>query len=161
MRVHEHTATTLVVSSPMPQLEDIVTFMATVTVETSGSGMSSGTVTFVNGTSPLGTSALDSNGLASFVTSNLWVANHTITAVYSGAGDFFGSTSAALTVLVLRPALVPSFTMPSLLTEASGVQGGDPADLDYWASGHVRTLTVRSSCRRRTCHRLASAHLSA
>ena len=95
-------------------------------------------VSFLDGTSLLGTSALGSNGMASLVTSSLSLGGHTISAVYSGAGNFLGSTSATLTIGVLTPGTVPSFTLPSLLNEVSGVQGGDPADLDYSASGHVR-----------------------
>ncbi|HZT81482.1 MAG TPA: Ig-like domain-containing protein, partial [Gemmataceae bacterium] len=69
-----------------------VTFTAT--VSSAGAGTPVGMVTFLDGTTVLGT-ALLSGGSASFTTSSLAVGEHWITAVYGG-GNFLGSTSAAL-----------------------------------------------------------------
>lgn len=55
----------------------------------------SGTVTFKNGTTTLGTGTL-SGGKASFATSALAIGSHSITASYAGAGHFAASTSATL-----------------------------------------------------------------
>jgi hypothetical protein len=76
-----------------------VTFTATVT------GVSpTGTVTFTDGATVLGTAALNSNGQATFTTSSLTVGSHAITAVYSGDTNNAAGTSAALTQVVGVPA---------------------------------------------------------
>ncbi len=80
-----------------------VTFTATVTVTAPGSGVASGTVTFKDGSTTLGTGTLATNTghvTATYATSALSVASHSITAVYSGTGDFATSTSSALTQAV-------------------------------------------------------------
>ena len=58
-------------------------------------GHPSGTVTFKDGATVLGTGAL-SGGHATFSTSALAVGSHSITAVYAADANFNGSTSAAL-----------------------------------------------------------------
>jgi hypothetical protein len=72
-----------------------VTLTATVTT-LAGSGQT-GTVQFMDGATPLGTPAAvnSSTGLATYTSSALSVASHTITAVYSGDGNYTASTSAA------------------------------------------------------------------
>jgi hypothetical protein len=59
--------------------------VATVTA----AGTPSGTVTFADGATPLGTVPLDSSGKASLTTTGLAIGSHSITATYSGdAGSF-------------------------------------------------------------------------
>ncbi|MDH6138996.1 MULTISPECIES: Ig-like domain repeat protein [Kitasatospora] len=65
---------------------------ATVTVVAPGAGTPTGTVSFFNGATLLGTSAL-AEGVATFGTTTLSVGSHSLTAVYSGDADFNGSTS--------------------------------------------------------------------
>ncbi len=72
-----------------------VTFTATVSSSKAGAGVPAGVVTFLDGTTSLGTGTL-SNGAATFSTSSLAVGGHSITAVYGGGGGFTGSTSSAL-----------------------------------------------------------------
>ena len=72
-------------------LGQAVTLTATVH-PSSGSGVPTGTVTFQDGTTTLGTSTLDSSGSATLAAS-LAVAAHPITATYSGDSGFFGSTA--------------------------------------------------------------------
>jgi hypothetical protein len=67
-----------------------VTFTATVS---SGSGTPTGTVTFKDGATTLGTVGL-SNGQAPFPTSTLSAGSHSITATYNGSSTYSGSTSA-------------------------------------------------------------------
>jgi len=59
-----------------------------------------GTVSFLDGTTPLGQGTL-SNGVASLSTSSLTAGTHTITAVYSGNANVTAATSGALTESVL------------------------------------------------------------
>lgn len=90
------TETTLA-SSPNPsKFGQSVTFTASVSVTPPGSGTPTGTVTFKDGQTTLGTGDLDSSGQATFTTSALSVGSHSITAEYGGDSNFNGSTSAAL-----------------------------------------------------------------
>ena len=68
-----------------------MTFTATVAVPPD-SGTPTGTVDFLDGTTPLDTETLKA-GVATFSTSTLTVATHSITAVYSGDTNFTTSTS--------------------------------------------------------------------
>jgi Bacterial Ig-like domain (group 3)/FG-GAP-like repeat len=83
-----------------------VTFNATVT-PTSGHGTPTGTVQFMDGTTILGTSTLDSRAAAPYSTMTLSLGNHSITALYSGDIQFVASTSPAL-IQKVTP-LVPDF----------------------------------------------------
>jgi hypothetical protein len=74
-----------------------VTFTATVT----GTG-ATGTVTFKDGETSLGSSTL-SNGTATYATSTLSAGTHSITAVYSGDGNFAGNTSSSVPLTVKTP----------------------------------------------------------
>jgi len=89
--------TTLLTSSLNPSAYgQQVTFAATV----SPSSGATGTVTFMDGASTLGTSALDASGVATFSTSTLVVGTHSITAQYSGDATHASSTSSALSQTV-------------------------------------------------------------
>jgi hypothetical protein len=71
---------------------------ATVLPVAPGAGVPTGTVTFSEGSKVLGTAQLDNTGLASLFVTGLTKGKHTITATYSGDGDFLASTA----VLVLN-----------------------------------------------------------
>jgi hypothetical protein len=58
--------------------------------------MPTGTVTFKDGATALGTAALTSAGTATFTANVLAAGAHSITAVYAGSSMFAGSTSAVL-----------------------------------------------------------------
>ena len=81
----------LVSQSEPPRLTP-VTFTATVA---SGGGTPTGTVSFLDGATTIGTGTL-AGGIATFTTSALTVGTHPITAVYGGSGNFVSSTSAVL-----------------------------------------------------------------
>jgi large repetitive protein len=66
---------------------------------TSGTGAPTGTVTFLDGTTPIGSGVL-TGGVATLATSSLAVRTHSITAVYGGDQNFLPVTSSALTELV-------------------------------------------------------------
>ncbi len=70
-------------------------FNATVSANSPGAGTPSGTVTFKDGSTTLGTGSLTSPP-ASFNTSSLSVGAHSITAAYGGDGNFLTSTSSAI-----------------------------------------------------------------
>lgn len=77
------------------------TFTATVT----GSATPTGTVTFKEGATTLGTGALNGAGVATFGTSTLPVGAHSVTAVYGGDANSATSTSTAVGVTVSAKAL--------------------------------------------------------
>jgi hypothetical protein len=72
-----------------------ITFTATVTPSVAGSPAPTGTITFFDNGSPLGTASV-SNGMATFSTSTLAIGTHSITASYSGDKNFFTSVAAAV-----------------------------------------------------------------
>ena len=67
-----------------------VTFTATVA---SSISTPTGTVTFFDGATPLGTLTLNGSGVATLATASLALGTHPITAVYSGDSNFTGLTS--------------------------------------------------------------------
>lgn len=98
LTVNTAAATTTVSSSKNPTVfGQAVSFTATVSAT---SGTPTGTVTFLDGATTLGTATLDSTGAGSFTTSSLAVGNHSITASYSGDSNFNASTSSAFTQIV-------------------------------------------------------------
>src|SRR5215471_6261238 len=91
-------ATTSVVSSKNPTVfGQAVTFTATVSAT---NGTPTGTVTFLDGASSIGTATLDSTRTASLATSALAVGNHAISASYPGDSNFNASNSAPFTQIV-------------------------------------------------------------
>ena len=93
---------TVVTGAPNPSnLSQAVTFTATVT-PTSGTGTPTGTVTFLDGSTQLGTGTLGTGGMATFTTVSLTGGTHVITATYGGNAVFAGSTSGPFTQTVNR-----------------------------------------------------------
>jgi hypothetical protein len=101
-------ATSIVVSSNVnPSVfggDVMFTAIVSVTLPgTTGAGAPTGTVTFKDGTTTLGTTAVSTSGgvtKATFSTRALGVGPHAITAVYSGDPSFIGGTSAAMNQIV-------------------------------------------------------------
>ena len=93
------TTGTTVVSSPNPSVSgQPVTFTSTVTAP--AGGIPTGSVTFLDGDTPLATQPLDGDGVATFTSPGLDAGSHLITAVYLGAPTFNGSTSTGITHVV-------------------------------------------------------------
>jgi glucuronoarabinoxylan endo-1,4-beta-xylanase len=93
------TATALTVS-PNPALQGAtVTLTATVT---SSGGAPTGTVTFADSGTTLGTGTL-SSGVATFSIASLSTGNHNLAATYAGASGFSGSSSPAIPTVVTAP----------------------------------------------------------
>jgi hypothetical protein len=68
-----------------------VTLTAAVSAQAPGSGTPTGLVTFKEGTTVLGSGAVNGSGLASIVTATLAVGSHTVTASYGGDNNFLAS----------------------------------------------------------------------
>jgi subtilase family serine protease len=92
------TTTTLAPLTPA-KFGDAVTFTAT--VATAGTNPPTGTVTFNDGTTSLGTGTLNGSLVATLTTSTLASGSHSITAVYGGDANNDGSTSTALTQTII------------------------------------------------------------
>jgi hypothetical protein len=89
-----------------------ITFQAQVTANLPGAGTPTGTVTFLDGTTTLGTGTL-SGGIASFTSSSLAAGTHGITASYGGNTSFTGSTSAAVNQTVNQDSTTSTFSFAS------------------------------------------------
>jgi uncharacterized repeat protein (TIGR03803 family) len=98
------TSTTLATSVTPAVLYQPVTFTATVIAPASGVSPPTGTVTFLDGGTVLGTASLNGvavNDQATFTTNSLTPGTHAhITAVYGGDATFLGSTSGYLSQVV-------------------------------------------------------------
>ena len=93
------TSTTLS-SSPNPStFGQTVVLWATVTAA-SGSGIPAGDVTFMDGSTVLGSSPIDASGVATLLISSLSVGAHSIAATYVGNGSYGGSVSPPIAQVV-------------------------------------------------------------
>jgi hypothetical protein len=96
--VNQATSTVALASSLNPAYYgQSITFTATITPQYGG--VATGTVTFEDGSTAIGSGTVNGN-LAMFTTTTLPVAASLITAVYSGDGDVVGSTSPTLKQIV-------------------------------------------------------------
>ncbi|MHB1959876.1 MAG: FG-GAP-like repeat-containing protein [Acidobacteriaceae bacterium] len=117
------TTTTLATSAATVNAGQNVTFTATVAGPSGNTAVPTGTVTFLDGTSTLGTGTLNGSGVATYSTSTLSVGTHPITAQYSGDTNFAPSVSSAITETVNA---APTFTLaaqPSSLSVMPGSSG--------------------------------------
>jgi len=85
------TTTTVTSSQGTITLGDTVTFTATVTANSPGSGTPTGRVTFFDGSAPIGSGTLNGSAQTTFSTSLLVVGSHSITAIYGGDANFTAS----------------------------------------------------------------------
>src|SRR5207244_2632066 len=80
-----------------------VTLTAAVSAVAPGSGIPTGSVNFKDGSTVIGSSIpLNGSGVATFTTSSLSVANHNLTALYNGSGNFNTSTSSPVLVHAVK-----------------------------------------------------------
>ena len=99
--------TTALTSSTNPSTYgQMVTFTATV----SPASGATGSVSFKDGSTVLGSGSLDASGVATFATASLGVGTHSITAVYGGDSGHTGSTSSALTETVNKASTSTTLT---------------------------------------------------
>ena len=113
--VARDSTTTVVTSSANPSAAgQSVTFTATVSAMAPGSGTPTGSVNFYDGATLLGTATLGATGAATFATSTLTAASHSITATYAGDPNFIAGTSPTLTQAVTN-----NSTTTSLISSAN------------------------------------------
>jgi sugar lactone lactonase YvrE len=99
MSVTAPTTTTLTGAPNPSTFGQSVTLTATVTSTTTGTVIT-GSVTFKNGATTLGTGALNASGIATLTTSTLPVGSLSLTAIYGGDANFVTSTSTVLSFMV-------------------------------------------------------------
>lgn len=131
-----------------------VTFTATVASASSSSAITpTGTVTFWSGTQQIAGPLTLNGGTASYSTTSLGAGGYSVTAVYSGDGNYATSTSTASSLTVAAP--TPSFTLtatPTNLTLTSGQTGAAIITLvpTYGYSGTITlscgTLPTNVTC---------------
>ena len=92
------------------------TVLATCSSGSCAAGDATGTVTFKDGSNPIGTATV-ANGFASFQTSSLQVGTHSLTASYSGDNNYLASGGAGS--LIVDPA-APTLTA---ISPTAGTQG--------------------------------------
>ena len=91
------TTTTVVSSNNPSEVGEAVVLTASIIAV---SGTPTGTVSFYDGSTSIGTVVLNSSGIASLSTTSLSEGSHSITAIYSGDFNYGGSSSSILTQLV-------------------------------------------------------------
>jgi sugar lactone lactonase YvrE len=85
---------------------------------TSPLGTPTGTVTFMNGTTSVGSATPDANGNATFNAGGLPVGTYNLTAVYSGDSNFSSVTSTAIAFQVIEQSVLISASPTSVSTKA-------------------------------------------
>ncbi len=125
--VHPQPATAVTSSKNPSVVGDTVTFTATVP---GNCNVPTGTVTFYDGVTVLGTATLNGNGVATLSTTSLAVGSHNVTVAYSGDANFDPSISATLVQVVLLTAGSAYTATSTTLTAAPNPAGlGQPVTL--------------------------------
>jgi hypothetical protein len=139
LEVLSDTTTSLVASSnPVPAGQALA---LTATVQGSGSTAPAGTVSFLNGSTPLGTATLNASGVATLSTASLTAGTYSLTAQYTGNASFLSSTSAAVPVTVNAQAtmIVQTFSLNAGGSTSQTVQSGGKAVYTLGVSPAVGT----------------------
>jgi hypothetical protein len=123
--VQSSTTVTLTSNTAAPFAAQPITFTAV--VKPAGVGTATGTVSFFDGATLLGSAQTLVAGSASITTSALAAGSHSITAVYSGDANFTASTSAALIQFVADF----SFTLTSTGGSSQTVVPGQAATYSF------------------------------
>ena len=127
------TLTTLLASASAPVAGAAVTL--SVQAASTTSGVPTGSVTLLDGTGTLGTVQLTA-GAAALTTSALAAGAHSLTAVYSGDGNFLGSTSAAAIVTVgAGSGSGTDFTLAATGAATQTVPAGDAVAFSFSIGG--------------------------
>ncbi|WP_446742445.1 beta strand repeat-containing protein [Silvibacterium acidisoli] len=134
------TATALTSSTASGNQGTAITFTATVT--SSIKAVPTGTVQFLDGTSVLGSSQLNAQGVATYATSAISIGSHTIQAVYSGDANFSGSSGTFTQVIIASGFSLAA--SPSSLSVAQGKSGQVTITLTP-TGGYTGSVTIGCS----------------
>jgi hypothetical protein len=136
-----NTRTTLVSSANPGSFGQSITFTATTSAVAPGAGTPTGTVTFKDGATTLGSVSL-SGGSGTFTTTALTIGAHSITALYAGSTGFAASTSAALSETVNKAATSIAITSATPNPSFSGQSVNFAARVTATAGAGTPTGTV-------------------
>ena len=125
----------------------------TATVSPVSAGTPTGTVNFMEGTTSLGSSALNGTGIATLSTSALSAGTHSITAVYSGDAAFTASTSSAFAVSANFALSASTASPPSVMAgesssstiRVSPINGFNPSEVTFTCN-IAPALSPAASC---------------
>ncbi|HEV2992434.1 MAG TPA: Ig-like domain-containing protein, partial [Candidatus Angelobacter sp.] len=129
------TTTSLASSANPSALGNPITLTALVA---SGAGVPNGSVSFLDGTTNLGTSSLDSSGKAA-VQVNLTAGSHSITSTYNASTNFSGSSSPVLTQEVVSGLLFVPVT-PCRVVDTRNPNG--PFGGPFLSGGTARAFAI-------------------
>jgi hypothetical protein len=133
-------ATTTTLSAP-----GSATYRASVTLSatvSSASGMPGGTVTFYDGSTPLGVGALNGGGVATLNTASLPAGSDTVTASYAALGNFAASTSPATSITVNGAS--QTVTFPAITSRVYGSAPFSVTASSSLGSSYPVTIKVQS-----------------
>ncbi len=148
------TTTTVASSLSAAVYGQSVTLTATVGVTAPATGVPTGSVTFYDGSTILGTGSLsvvNGQDQASYTTTFLRAGSHSITAVYSGDSVFQGSTSTSLTQSVTPASLVVTTdaqskvygqTFTAFTGSIMGLENGDSITASFSSAGAGATASA-------------------
>ena len=113
------TATTLTVTPNPAYVGQTVTMTATVAAQGTSAQPNSGTITFYDGSTPLGTQSLTSSGTATLTTSTLTVGTHPISATFNPPNNtFVTSTSPVVNEQILASGFTIALAPGSITLQA-------------------------------------------
>lgn len=147
-----NSATALNSSTESSVYGQAVTLTATVSSSVSGAPVPTGTVTFMDGASSLGTASLI-GGVARHTTSSLAAGSHGITGTYNGDSNFNPATSVGVTQTVQKAALIvtadnksmpPGGPLPTLTATLSGFANGESSSVVSGSASLSTTATTSS-----------------
>jgi hypothetical protein len=132
--IQDATTTNLSTDINPSQFGEEITLSAAVTANAPGSGTPTGTVTFYNGATEIGTGIVNGSGIATFSTIALYPGFHFLTAIYSGDTNYLTSNS------------TPPYSqdvinqLPTITTIASG-RNSSPTDQAVTYTATVTAIT--------------------
>ncbi|MGP8270781.1 MAG: Ig-like domain repeat protein [Terracidiphilus sp.] len=107
----------------------------TATVEGSGSTAPTGSVSFLKGSTVLGTATLNSSGVATLSTTSLATGSNSLTAQYKGSTSYGSSKSAVVVVTVVAAAQTSQSTVTSLVAYENKITSGQSLTLKATVKG--------------------------
>jgi hypothetical protein len=128
--------TTTVLTSSTASAGTTTSFTLTASVPAGATG----TVTFFNGATSLGTGSVGTNGTATLTTSLAAAGSYSLTATYGGDTNYSGSTSAVLTQVIVAPGFAMTAD-PLSLTITRGSTGTTTLTLTP-AGGYTGAITM-------------------
>jgi hypothetical protein len=135
------TSTTSLTVTPNPStFGQAVTYTAHVAGTAANSNTPTGTVTFMSGTTTLGTATVDSNGNAILTTANVPRGSNSVTATYSGDSNFNSSISSPVTQKVnlqYTPGVFDPATGTWYLRNSNSPGAADAGQFQYGAPGWI------------------------